>query len=95
MGSVISGAVPQQRNLAKRHGGEVDVKTYCRIYRYRPWDLEPRLVCAGSEDWAPCPDFERCSANKPRTPAPLAEMEKEDQANEQREKHDSGRGCDS
>lgn len=55
-------------NLAKRYGGSLDVKTYCRYYTYRPDRLWKRLLCSGGTYWEPCEDFWTCLRNPPHRP---------------------------
>jgi hypothetical protein len=68
------------RNLSARHGGQAgDVRTtYCRWFRYRPQVLDDWVLCSGGKWWRPCPDLDRCRKNKPRKPAPVAQLRQED-----------------
>lgn len=70
-----------QRHLSARHGGETECRTYCRLFKYRPQRLAEQLLCSGGGDWEPCVDYIRCRLNRPRKPAPVAELRKEDKGN--------------
>lgn len=52
--------------LSKKYGGKTfTIKTYCLYFYERPQDLKNHMLCTGAGIWEQCPDFERCSHNKP------------------------------
>lgn len=52
--------------LSAKHEGTVDdIRTYCRVYFYRPLKIKKQVLCSGCGFWPPCPDLNRCSKNKP------------------------------
>ena len=52
--------------LSTKNGGDVaGLKTYCRVYVYRPLKVTDRLLCSGGNIWSPCPDLLTCCMNEP------------------------------
>jgi hypothetical protein len=58
---------PADGVLSIEHGGiRTDLRGgYCLFYRYRPPEIDSRLLCSGSEDWGLCPDHGICWYNEP------------------------------
>jgi hypothetical protein len=62
--------------LARRHGGQANVNTWCRFFSRQP-DVTIRIICNGGKDWPPCRDYFLCLTKPyveppytPRRPVP-------------------------
>lgn len=51
--------------LSHKNGGSaMGVKTYCRLYYYRPVCILKSYLCIGDADCPPCPDLILCLWNE-------------------------------